>query len=349
MIPKHVLALLFATALVVLAPGVSAKSDSRAVVLVSGVAATTPFTTPWSACTSGFSAGNTWAYLRDYLVARGYRVFTAPASVGGAKVVETADPYAGPFAGCPKQLPAEMTINAIGTVDRSASNVARFVKYLHDRYGVTSVDVIGHSLGGVIGRAAIREVRLNRLPVRVRSYSTLSSPWDGVMLADPIDPADPLSACDGLQICEVFLEALLPLPGIDMLVSNIDPKNLPTWNQAQIGALDGIPVTLVGGSYFTKPGGIVSKWPNDGAIQLRSSLATEAPDAVIPHRTCHAFPLTHSIYVSRGIGAADDTAITWNPAVGAVLTAAIDRAGTALKGPNRIGCPPKPPGVVFGP
>jgi len=169
------------------------------------------------------------------------------------------------------------------------------------------------------------------------------------MLADPIDPADPLSACDGLQICEVFLEALLPLPGIDMLVSNIDPKNLPTWNQAQIGALDGIPVTLVGGSYFTKPGGIVSKWPNDGAIQLRSSLATEAPDAVIPHRTCHAFPLTHSIYVSRGIGAADDTAITWNPTVGAVLTAAIDRAGTALKGPNRIGCPPKPPGVVFGP
>lgn len=347
MTPKRLLTSLVAMALLALlalAPGASAKSGTRAVVLVSGVAATTPFTTPTSACTSGYSAGNTWTYLRDYLVDRGYQVYTAPATVGGSKVVETTDTYAGPFAGCPQQLPAKMTINAIGSVDRSASNVARFIKHLHDRYGVTSVDVIGHSLGGIIGRAAIREVRFNGLPVRVRSYATLGSPWDGVMLADPINPAKPLSACDGLKVCEGFLESLLPIPGIDILVSNIAPKNMPSWNQGQIGALDNIPVTLVGGSYFTKPGGLKSKWPNDGAIQLRSALATEVPDAVLPHRACFSFPLTHSLFVSKDIGAADDTALTWNPAVGAVLTAEIDKAGTALKEPNRAGCPAKPKG-----
>ena len=76
---------------------------------------------------------------------------------------------------------------------------------------------------------------------------------------------------------------------------------------------DGIPVTMIGGSYFTKPGGMKTKWPNDGAIQLRSALGTETPDAVVPHRACFSFPLTHSLFVSKAVGAADDTALTWNP------------------------------------
>lgn len=327
-------------ALLALAPAASAKQ--RAVVLVSGVAATTPFTTPDKACGTGYSAGNTWAYLRDYLVARGYAVYTAPATVGGQKVVETTDPYAGPFGDCPKQLPATMTSNAIGTVDQSAANVQRFIRHLHDRYGVTSVDVIGHSLGGLIGRAAIREVRYNRVPVRVRSYTTLGSPWDGAMLADPLKPGKPLSACDGLAVCEGFLGDLLPVPGIDMLVANLTPANTLVWDGYQAGVLDGIPVTMIGGSYFTKPGGMKTKWPNDGAIQLRSALGTETPDAVVPHRACFSFPLTHSLFVSKAVGAADDTALTWNPEVGAVMANAIDNAGTALKQRNRVGCPVAP-------
>lgn len=329
-------------ALAVLVPAASAKS--HAVVLVSGVAATTPFTTPTQACTSGYSAGNTWAYLRDYLVARGYKVYTAPASVGGQKVVETDDPYAGPFAGCPAQLPARMTSNAVGTIDQSAANVQRFIRHLHDRYGVTSVDVIGHSLGGLIGRAAIREVRYNRVAVRVRSYTTVGSPWDGAMLAAPLKPGKPLSACDGLAVCEGFVKDLLRVPGIGMLVANMEPANTLVWDSYQAGALDGIPVTMIGGSYFTKPGGMKTKWPNDGAIQLRSALGTETPDAVAPHRACFSFPLTHSLFVSRAVGAADDTALTWNPEVGATLAHAIDTAGTAMKAKNRVGCPAAPRG-----
>jgi pimeloyl-ACP methyl ester carboxylesterase len=327
-----------------LTPAASAKSGRRVVVLVSGVAATTPYTTPTKACGTGYPAGNTWSYVRDYLTQRGYEVYTAPASMGGQQVVETTDTYAGPFADCPKQLPARMTINNIGSVDRSASSVARFIQYLHDKHGVTSADVVGHSLGGIIGRAAIREVRFNHVPVRIRSYTTLGSPWDGVMLAAPLVPGKPLSACDGLAVCEGFLKSLLPIPGINILVSNIAPVNMPTWNATQAGALDGIPVTVVGGSYFTKPGGIASKWPNDGAIQLRSALATETTDAVIPHRACFTFPLTHSIFVSHDINAPEDTALTWNADVAAVVAHAIDNSGQALSQPNRVGCQPKPKG-----
>ena len=332
----------FASAAPALAAGNSAgpaKSGQRAVVLVSGVAATSPFTTPKGPCKSGYSGGNTWAYLRDYLVKRGYKVYTAPASLGGQKVVETNSEYDGPFARCPKQLPAKMTSNAIGPVDRSASSVARFIKYLHDKYGVTSADVVGHSLGGLIGRAAIREVRLNGIPVKIRSYTTLGSPWDGAMLADPIDPADPASACDGSPVCEAFLAPLMDIPGIDMLVANLNPRNTAVWNRSQVGALDGIPVTMIAGSYFTKPGGITSKWPNDGAIQWSSALGDDTPDNVAPHRTCFSAPLTHSLFVSKGISAPDNTALTWNAGVGKWVQKAIDGAGTALKKPNRVGCP----------
>jgi pimeloyl-ACP methyl ester carboxylesterase len=309
------------------------------VILVSGVAATTPFTTPTRACKSGFSAGNTWAYLRDYLVKRGYKVYTAPASIGGQKVVETKSEADGPFAKCPKQLPASMTSNAIGPVDRSGSSVARFVKYLHDRYNVTSADVVGHSLGGIIGRAGIREVELTKVPVKIRSYTTLGSPWTGVMLADPIDPNNPMSACDGSPVCEAFLKPLLAIPGIDMLFATTSSKNEPVWNSYQEGFLDGIPVTMVAGTYFTKPGGMASKWPNDGAIQEESALGEGLPDSVVPHRRCYSRPLTHSIFVSRGIGAPDDTAMTWNEEVGSILANTFKGASRALKQPNRVGCP----------
>jgi triacylglycerol lipase len=318
----------------------ASKSGQRAVVLVSGVAATTPFTTPTRACRSGFSAGNTWAYLRDYLVKRGFKVYTAPASVGGGRVVETTSDFDGPFAGCPKQLPASMTSNAIGPVDRSGSSIARFIRYLHDRYGVTSADVVGHSLGGIIGRAGIREVRLNRVPVKVRSYTTLGSPWTGVMLADPIDPSDPMSACDGGPVCEAFLKPLLEIPGIEMLVSTLSTKNKAVWNSYQVGALKGIPVTMVAGTYFTKPGGMASKWPNDGAIQEVSALGASLPNNVVEHRRCYSRPLTHSLYVSKGIGAPDDTALTWNAEVGSILAGTFRGAGKALKQPNGVGCPP---------
>ena len=319
----------------------TSRPVQHAVVLVSGTAATTPFTTPTQACTSGYSAGNTWGYLRDYLVQRGYQVYTAPASLGGVTVTETKDPYSGPFSGCPAQLPAPLTINAIGSVDQSGANLARFIRYLSTQYGVTSGDVVGHSLGGLIGRAGIREVKLGDVPVSVTSYTTLGSPWDGTVVAN-LDPRQPLTGCDGSKVCEGFIESLLTVPGIQMLIASLGVRNEPVWNQGQIGVLDGVPVTLIAGTYFTRKGGDPRRWPNDAVIERRSALARATPDAVVPHRTCVTFPLTHSIFVSKALGIADSKALTWNPQVGAALERALDGAATALTGPNRVGCPAPP-------
>ena len=335
---RHLLTLPLA-AIISLGLSAPALASKRAVVLVSGTAATTPFTTPKSACKTGYSAGNTWAYLRDYLTKRGYKVYTAPASLGGVKVTETNDSYAGPFGKCPKQLPAKMTINAIGSVDRSGSSLARFLRYLHSQYGVKEVDLVGHSLGGFIGRAGIREVRLNGPRIKFTSYSTLGSPWDGTYIANPTNPADPKSACDGFLICESFIDSLLSVPGIEMLIALLKPSNTAVWNQNQAGVLDGIPVSMLAGTYFTKEGGSAAIWPNDGIAQLESAWAQGMSDKLIPHRSCYSWPLTHSLFISKELKIADDTSLTWSPEVGARLKKIFDGAGSALKKPNRQGCP----------
>lgn len=336
-----VVALLSAVACVPAAQSAQGKSPGkRAVVLVSGTAATTPFTTPTRGCRTGYTAGNTWSYLRNYLKKAGYSVYTAPASVGGQKVVETDDSYNGPFGDCPEQLPARMTINGIGSVDRSGSSLARFVRYLHRKQNVGSVDIVGHSLGGLIGRAGIREISLTGVQVKVRSYTTIGSPWDGAFLAaPPPDPNDPLSVCDGLAVCEGFIGSLVVVPGIEMLTSNLAPANEPVWNSYQVGFLNKVPVTLIAGEYFTKEGGSPNVWPNDGVIQKSSALASATPNKVLPYRRCFSFPNTHSIFVSKAIAAPNNTALTWNPDVGATIAKGIDRAKTALEKPNRVGCP----------
>lgn len=315
-----------------------APKTKRVVVLVSGTAATTPFTTPKHACKTGFSAGNTWEFIREDLTDRGYKVFTAPASINGVKVKETSSENDGPFGKCPDQLAAKMTINSVGPVDRSASSLARFLKYLNKNYGVTNVDLVGHSLGGFIGRAGIREVELNKIPVTFNSYATLGSPWTGTYMAAPPDPADPMSACHGFPVCEAFIGPLMQVPGIDMLIAMLNPKNTPTWNANQKGFLDGIPVSLFAGTYFTQLGGSPDMWPNDGVAQVSSATAEGVPSKVLPHSRCYVYPLTHSLFVSRGINQPDNTSLTWNSDVAADLAKSIDGAAKALKKKNRIGC-----------
>ena len=64
------------------APMPSVAKTSRAVVLVSGGAIRSPFTTPTQACKDGdgfLAAGNTNTALRRYLLDQGKQVYTAPA------------------------------------------------------------------------------------------------------------------------------------------------------------------------------------------------------------------------------------------------------------------------------
>lgn len=81
----------------------AAKPSSRAIVMVSGGAAISPFTTPKSACKAGFAAGVTDTQIRAFFLKKGYQVFTAPATGGRGKVAE--DTNVNGFSKCPKALP----------------------------------------------------------------------------------------------------------------------------------------------------------------------------------------------------------------------------------------------------
>lgn len=64
------------------------RAASQAVVIVSGGDATSPFTTPDQVCSTGLAAGNTDTAIREYLLTKGYKVFTSPAMADRGQVVD---------------------------------------------------------------------------------------------------------------------------------------------------------------------------------------------------------------------------------------------------------------------
>ena len=297
----------------------------------------TPFTTPTEACTGGLSAGNTYGFLRDGLVAQGFKVYTQPVAPGGVPVPATANDTDGPFSNCPEQLPAALTINSIDSPELGGERMADFIGYLHDTYGVNQVDLVGHSLGGIFVRNGIRVLEQRNSPVKVRSLSTLSSPWEPVMPANPLN--DPKAACDGQMVCQAFAEAMLKVPSAQAIVKALNASEFDPWTQQQAGVLDGIPVTLMGGAYFTKPLGNPDKWPNDGIVQLSASLARKVPDTVIPIRSCFTEAATHSAVISKEIKDDPGTGVTWNDTSVNIIANAVRVAGTPQQLANRLGCP----------
>lgn len=337
--------LLVAAACVLLLAGCSDKATtttarddgSRAVVLVSGLASNSPFTTPENACTTGLSAGSADTAIRGHLLTAGRTVYTAPAHAGPGQVLNQTG--FGAFGSCPAPLPDIMTIDSTGSIDLAGEHLARFLEYLHKEKGVNEVDIVGHSMGGLYARSAIRALKATGSPVQVRSLVTIGTPWQGSYLADFADDAVPLSACGGDQFC------LDQMRGYDKDVATVYPSGsahelaagyLKGWNTFQAGALDNIPVTLIGGTRFQRPGDPVV-WPNDGIVALRSALAADIDDSVLPHRRCHTFDDTHSDYVSMVSKLPKETALTWDPRVLDAVTAAIDNP--SVDGPNREGCP----------
>lgn len=292
----------------------------RAVVLVSGVLSHSPFTTPEAACATGLAAGNTDTFLRQHLLDAGIAVYTAPQRVGEGTVEESEDPVIGPFGSCPAPLPASMTVNTIATLDEGARRLAAFLAHLHEAFAVTEVDLVGHSLGGLLARALIAEVRSIHHPVTVRSLTTIGSPWEEPMISDALDAeVSATKPTDGPAATASFAEELVAAgPAMRALRRQVGPHHAE-WAESLAGTLDGIPVLLLAGSWFTKEGGDPSHWPNDGAIQLVAATAANVPDRLLPDRRVHVLPLTHSTFVSADAGLGPETALTWSPEVGRIL------------------------------
>lgn len=317
----------------------SVSAQTRATIIVSGGAAISPFTTPTASCKMrpGYAAGSTDNFMRKYLLGKGHRVFTSPAMIGLGKV--TAEGAAGgPFGRCPKALPAYMTVNSVGDIQLGGVHLANFANYLQRRFGIKEVDFVAHSMGGLYSRSAIQFLRDTGSSLKVRSLTTLGTPWTGTAFANPKNPNDPNSACDGFIICEDLLIVFGARAPIVLVEMRFD--QMTALNKANSGALKGVPVTLIAGDHFEKAGGDPNVWPSDGIVTPLSALAAAVPDSIINHRRCHLLPGgTHSFYISKEAGIAQDTAITWNNKVGKWVDEAIKNASKALKQPNRQGCP----------
>lgn len=328
---------LVSAGLVACATNGSAKD--RVVVMVSGVGSISPYTTPNAVCTSGLSAGSTDSYIRDYLVAKGLKVFTAPVMTGNTKVAAaTTEAEGGPYASCPEQLTADLTVDSTGDVVTGGQHLAAFITYLKDTMGVQQIDLVAHSLGGIFTRNAIKNLQDAHSSITVMSLTTLGSPWEPVMLVSP--PNDPVAACDGSAMCEKISAGLQSIESLRPVVEFFQPASFSAWTTQQVGVLDKIPVTLIAGTYFTKVAGRADKWPNDGYIQYNAATARNISDAVLPIRSCFSEPYTHSLYTSKLVGVKDSAAITWNTQSALIVENAIRTAGTDKQLINRLGCPP---------
>jgi hypothetical protein len=319
------------------------RPAGAAVVVVSGGDAVTPFTTRDQACATGLAAGNTDTAIREYLLGKGYTVYTSPAMNGRGQVVDQQG--FGAFGVCPVTLPENMTVNSTGSIDTAGEHLARFINWLHDEKGVTEVDFVAHSMGGLYSRAAIRVLATTNSKVKIRSLTTIGTPWQGSYLSDYANDLIALSECQGDKLCDSamkqFKDRVLQLmAGSGREVNKGFLMGKGGWNEFQSGVLDQIPVVLIAGKKFTVPGPAnPAVWPNDGLVAEESALAKSISDPVLPHRRCHVFDDTHSIFVSNTAGLEWKTALTWDPQVFEVLHQAIDDAPRALDGPNREGCP----------
>lgn len=293
---------------------------SRAVVLVSGGDATSPFTTPDSACASGLPAGNTHSRLREYLLQRGHAVYTAPA-FNGRGVVTDPDPESfGAFGGQPEVLAEQFTVNSDGDIDLAGEHLARFIDLLHTRFGVTEIDVIGHSNGGLFARSAIRTMGLMNITVRTRSLTTLGTPWMGSLptrwVYGEISDAQLMGHNFAVRFARGFKDRIedgdLGLAQQNTYHYLVGPHG---WNHAQIGTLDQIPVYAVGGNFFHTEGGDAELWPQDGLVSDYSARAVGLPGTVAPLLTTRSFPVTHSIFISELNQLPWETGMTWNPDV----------------------------------
>jgi len=294
-------------------------TDRRAAVIVSGGDAVSPFTTPDLACTTGLAAGNTNTAIRAALLESGIPVYTAPAMNARGPVVEPDPGSFGAFGGSPDVLPAHMTITSTGDIDNAGEHLARFANYLHAEYGITEIDWIGHSNGGLFARAATRILQETGSAVAARSLVTLGTPWMGAnplcILAGEVDESE----CRGQESCLAIVQGLRESEDRFLGLEAQDTYRYlmgdTGWNAAQAGVLDRLPALLIAGTALTAEGGDPEFWPNDGLVSEYSALAAGVPEGVVPLCRVVSFPLLHSIFIAEALGEDWQMGLTWNAEV----------------------------------
>lgn len=304
------------------APGPARMPRSEAVVLVGGGGSITPFVTPQRSCRKGPPAGRTLTPLYRSLNRAGLRTFTAPSMAGPGPVVI---PTTAGNSDCGERLPARYTINSAASLNAGGKHLAAFLRYLARSRGITSVHLVGYSMGGNYARSAIAHVRASQSRTSVRSLNTLATGWRGVFMAEIAAGYRPISSCGGQPSCEAQAQNWIDnysgagriAPALIQSTGRYldgTPKD-QGWNYRQRGALDGIPVTLFGGDYFRLKRGHRQVWPNDGSVSLWSQLAQGLPTRILPNAARYTFPVTHSQWVTRPLNLPRYLEIPANPSV----------------------------------
>jgi triacylglycerol lipase len=247
-----------------------------AVVLVSGFDTTTPFSTSAPNCAG--KEGETWnpsTGVAAALKGAGYTVFTAPTLQSG-----TTPPA--PCLGTGQTAPpAAATIDTNGDIDANGRALIALFQFLATNYGVTSVQLVGHTDGGLWSRSAIGQMDANAVdPLTVQSLTTMGTPHTGSFGADLAVTLNN-GTCDfSNEIEQLLCEGMLDV--IQAEFSDLGPATieqltssfLQGWNQKQA---IGCSVSVLGGTYVDFPlPGYRYYTPDDGIVGIASAHATAA-------------------------------------------------------------------------
>ncbi len=295
---------------VVSAPAATAFSPpGRAVVLVSGFNTVSPFSTSVPACVGKRGAAwNPPVGVATTLINSGFTVFTAPVKHGDKAPAPACAP------GTPVPPVSSTYINSNGDLNANGQKLGNFLVFLRDNYGVTKVDLVGHSDGGLWSRAAITQQ--SAYPgVTISSLTTLGAPHTGSFVADLTEDVHngqcQASGPIEQKVCLAFQKVvnLIVKDLGEATTEELTSDYMTTWNPEQ--RIRACQVTGIAGTYLNLPlpKSLLPAYynPADGLVgeasalgQASKSITGESiPAPGIPNFTNGGeFPVVHGTAVS---------------------------------------------------
>jgi hypothetical protein len=329
---------------------IAQQTSGRAVVVFEGGGSAHAFTTSWDACNEGRPA-----YVQE-LVDSGFPVFTAPGY--GNQYGSTFD-----RTGCPLQPPLEVQWNTTGYPTQAGQAGLGFLGYLNATYGYTTFDLIGYSYGGLVARATIAALK-NQPPadsvapgfsyarsavdagVTIPTLTTMNSPHLGSptydIASNPEKFMAPVAKVWGREFANAgvglaVFESEGGAGAIHVLKTDGHAKPDPTsWDSQQVGALDGVAVTLMAGDYCGRNCGSAKTPPaakpqgrlrTDGTVPVYSQLilpctascpkppgSVYIPPGMLPDNVVRkVFPTVHSTFDSARLKLPTSLSVAKNP------------------------------------
>ena len=261
------------------------QSPKRAIVLVSGLSSTTPFSTPARACAG--KEGTSWGIsggIAPALRRAGFKVFTVPVRKGSSS----------PPAPCGKPVPGASTwLNSTGDDDANGAALNRFLAFLHRAYRIDVVTLVGHSDGGVWSRSAIAT---HTGAPAIQGLVALGSPFIGSPVAD-LGTTVANASCTGAgPVCppvQRLVQGIVKELG-GIAVDELSSAYLETWNPKQKLArcrVTTIQGTAVNPSALPPPQPAISGYyfPSDGLVGKSS--ATDQPARALDGSRIPAAPV----------------------------------------------------------